>query len=183
MTDYQFNPEIEVWKAIPDFPGYEVSDHGRVRSYWRLKGVGLGFFVANEPQRILKPGTDIRGYHFVFLGKGNIQRVHRLVLLAFIGPCPPGKPEGCHNDGIPLNNHLPNLRWDSHKENHQDRLIHGTSNKGTKSGQSKLDDSKITKIRQFREEGFTQDAIAILFNVSQSTISHILHGKVWTHVP
>ena len=30
MVDSQFTTDTEVWKAIPDFPGYEVSDQGLV---------------------------------------------------------------------------------------------------------------------------------------------------------
>ena len=31
--------DIEVWKAIPNFDGYEVSSYGRVRSYL-IKSLG-----------------------------------------------------------------------------------------------------------------------------------------------
>jgi len=46
--------------------------------------------------------------------------IHRLVLEAFVGPCPLGK-ESCHEDDEPSNNQKGNLRWDVRKENMKDR--------------------------------------------------------------
>jgi hypothetical protein len=51
--------------------------------------------------------------------------VHRLVLKAFVGPCPEGM-EGCHWDGDACNNKLDNLRWATHAENVEDSIRHGT---------------------------------------------------------
>jgi hypothetical protein len=50
--------------------------------------------------------------------------VHRLVLLAFSGHCPPGK-EGLHWDDDPTNNRLENLRWGTPGENQQDCIRNG----------------------------------------------------------
>lgn len=50
--------------------------------------------------------------------------VHRLVLEAFVGPCPSGC-EGCHYDGNPANNIVSNLRWDTTKNNCLDKRRHG----------------------------------------------------------
>jgi hypothetical protein len=107
----------ETWKPIPGFPGYDVSDQGRVRSYRRVHGFGE-WIVANEPQRILRPGTDPNGYKFVQLMNGDrrVIRVQALVMLAFVGPCPEGF-EICHNDGTRANNSLANLRYDTHTAN------------------------------------------------------------------
>jgi hypothetical protein len=56
-------------------------------------------------------------------GKVANQYVHRLVLAAFVGPCPPGN-DACHGDGDPTNNRLTNLRWDTHRENMRDMVRH-----------------------------------------------------------
>jgi hypothetical protein len=50
--------------------------------------------------------------------------VHRLVMLAFVGPCPDGL-NVCHNDGVATNNVLGNLRYDTPSSNSQDRVRHG----------------------------------------------------------
>lgn len=114
------NPMTETWKPIPDFPGYEVSDHGRVRSY-KKPGTTI---IADTPQRILKPSTDPGGYKRVLLRRDDAtycRSVGQLVLLAFIG-CRPDGMEMCHNDSNPANDHLSNLRYDTHFNNMQDRF-------------------------------------------------------------
>ena len=107
----------EEWREIPRFPGYWVSDRGRVLS---LKGA--------EP-RILQPGTAAKlDYPMVGLFDRQARRrsrlVHRLVAEAFIGPCPLGQ-EVRHGDGNPKNNFASNLSYGTRSDNMQDRLRHG----------------------------------------------------------
>lgn len=54
------------------------------------------------------------------LNNGSHQkfRVNRLVLEAFVGPCPDGH-ESNHKDGIKSNNDSENLEWVTHSENVQ----------------------------------------------------------------
>lgn len=119
----------EQWKPIPGWEGcYEVSDQGRVRSLerktWCPRGAGFWRTVGTKT---LSPGL-VRGYERVSLQRnGHLENVsvHRLVLLAFIGPCPEGM-EACHNDGDKRNNHLSNLRYDTSSANHLDRNRHGS---------------------------------------------------------
>lgn len=59
--------------------------------------------------------------------KSKLIMVHRLVLEAFVGPCPDGL-EGCHGNGIPDDNRLDNLRWDTHESNMADRDQTGQRN-------------------------------------------------------
>ncbi len=123
MTSLAKTLDIENWKPIAGYEGlYEVSDMGNVRSIRR--------------NLIKSPAANDRGYFHVGLHSGAKQQrlyVHRLVLEAFVGPCPAGM-EGCHNDGDRANNRLDNLRWDTSKNNHADRLEHGTDTRGEKNG-------------------------------------------------
>jgi hypothetical protein len=104
---------------------YEVSDRGRVRS--------LSRYIRNPPQlcggRVLKPTPNKTGHLQIALsgpgGGRRTHRVHRLVLEAFVGPCPPGL-MGCHGNGNPADNRLENLRWDTAKGNAADSIRHGT---------------------------------------------------------
>lgn len=50
--------------------------------------------------------------------------VHTAVLLAFVGERPEGL-EACHNNGIPSDNRLENLRWDTRSSNRRDTILHG----------------------------------------------------------
>lgn len=106
----------EAWLPIAGLEDYvEVSNHGNVR--WRSSKEPLQSYAGNK-----------LGHRRVYLGIGPKSRrdryIHRLVLEAFIGPCPEGM-EGCHNDGDASNNHLENLRWDTHSANMYDRVKHG----------------------------------------------------------
>ena len=105
----------EEWRSIPGFPGYQVSDRGRILSLRR------------RTARILKV-TQTDGYGVVSLccnGRAVIRRVHSLVLLAFAGPRPHGAVTR-HLDGNSENNALMNLAYGTQSENIADSIRHGT---------------------------------------------------------
>jgi hypothetical protein len=181
----------EVWKPIPGFPGYEVSDQGRVRSYWQQtfhKGQpGSTQIRVDEPQRILQT-TLSAGYQRVCLAQNGHYpriRVHRLVLLAFVGPCPPGM-ESCHNDGIRSNSCLTNLRWDTPSNNQLDRRKHGLDRCGpfgAKRAGAKLTDALVIQIREMAVQGRSNASLGRQFGVSTTVIWHIVHRNRWRHLP
>lgn len=183
MSAYQFNPSVEQWKDITGFPGYQVSDHGQVRSFWKRTGWGKGTFLVSVAQRILHPGI-VQGYLFVNLwkdGKPTNSKIHRLVLTTFMGPCPSGL-EGCHNDGKRSNNFLLNLRWDTRKENMRDSVKHGTHN-CLRHYPAKLNAAQVIQIRKlYATKGHTMRGLAKVFGVCQGTISTIVHRRKWKHV-
>ena len=90
----------EVWKPIPGYSGlYEVSNLGRVKSLYRVKGL------------ICKPRDNGKGYLYVQLyaqGRGTKKYIHRLVVIAHIGAIPEGT-EVNHKDGVKHNNAVTNL--------------------------------------------------------------------------
>lgn len=163
----------ENWKPIPGFLGYDVSDHGRVRSY-HARGGTITWCISDTPQRILKPGKQTNGYPYTSLqhgGKGHIWYIHRLVLLAFVGPRPDGL-ECCHNDGNPANNHLSNLRYDTHLANCTDAHRHHG-----KWPTSKLDDRDVIKMRNMRAAGALCADLAKLFHIGSYTALCICAGR------
>lgn len=115
---------MERWKDIPGHEGrYQVSDLGRVRSldFWVNAGPSPGRRLIKG--RLLKPNMK-KGERYLTVHlrpSNNPVRVHRLVMLAFVGPCPDGL-EVCHDDDDGSNACLSNLRYDTHYENHQDRV-------------------------------------------------------------
>lgn len=117
----------EQWRPVVGYEGrYEVSDHGRVKSLAREVHDTLGR-TRKIPERNLRVTAQTSGHLGLGLSKdGHVKshRVHRLVLEAFVGPCPKGM-EACHNDGDPTNNLLSNLRWDTHEANVADTKRHG----------------------------------------------------------
>ncbi|OZC60037.1 hypothetical protein CH276_18855 [Rhodococcus sp. 06-470-2] len=117
----------ESWRPVRGYEGvYEVSDLGRVRSVART--TQRGSHALRLQGAVLNPnlGTDDK-YRVNLSRNGFVRqvRVHRLVLEAFVGPCPVGL-EGCHNNGIGKDNRLTNLRWDTPSENQLDKVRHGT---------------------------------------------------------
>lgn len=120
--------EREKWEPIPEFPGYEVSNYGRVRSFWikrQIKFTTQQWTIEPKPTRVLKTTLE-RGYHQITLckdGKHYCRKIHKLVLLSFVGPRPKGL-ESCHNDGERTNNYLYNLRWDTRASNLADIARH-----------------------------------------------------------
>lgn len=114
----------EKWRPVPGFPGYLVSDQGRVTS----KRYG--------PSRILRPALTRSGYEYVSLwreadGKQRTIRVHAAVAAAFHGP----RPEGLatrHLDGNKLNNAASNLQYGTLSENTLDQVLHGVHNQASK---------------------------------------------------
>ena len=128
-------PTSERWLPVVGYENiYEVSDHGRIWSVKRKVKGGRG-----KPRtaggRILRGGAAQSGHRTVSLAHPwhghKMYLVHRLVLEAFVGPCPEGM-EACHWDDNPANNRLDNLRWATRHENMLDRSRNGIDNNGTK---------------------------------------------------
>lgn len=132
MADNQ--PTNEQWLPVVGWEGfYEVSDLGRIRSVARIviRSDGRKRTVYAKD---LQPHTTRYGYRVAGLYRGNKGTnapVHRLVLEAFVGPCPDGM-EACHGNGVRDDNRLENLRWDTRKANVADMLNHGTQNNQAK---------------------------------------------------
>lgn len=165
------------WRDVLGYEGlYRVSDVGAVesRNAW-----------TRWQWRALKPGRSTKcGHLSVGLWRDGVKRnrkVHRLVLEAFVGPCPDGM-ECRHLDGNPTNNKLDNLVWGTSKENEADKLLHGTDNRGERQGGSKLTEAEVIEIRRLRASGTTGQAIADKYGINQHHVSHICLGRRWAHV-
>jgi hypothetical protein len=135
--------------------------------------------------RPLKPiPSKTGGYKYVTLRRSNksyARKVHRLILLCFVGPCPASL-EGCHKDGNLRNNHLNNLKYDTHKQNIKEREDHGRTARGERSGNTSFTRSDILKIRQLFSAGYCKARLASMFKVSSTTIRRIVTKEVWRHV-
>ena len=178
-------PEGEVWRDVPGYEGlYQVSTLGRVKSV--PKAVRYGFNFRYVRAKILKPRPDEAGYLQVVLCKGKTHRqfmVHRLVLEAFVGPCPEGM-EGCHHPDNDITNcKLTNLRWDTHKANCADKEQAGTVRRGEDHKMAKLTEAQVREIRDKYATGeFSQDQLAKEYGISPYSISLVVRKKTWRHI-
>ncbi len=168
------------YRDVPGFPGYRVGDDGSV---WSNR------HKHSRPWRRLKCSKNSGNYFQIRLYDGSglrrrppLMLVSRLILLAFVGPCPEGM-EACHNDGDKSNNRPVNLRWDTRVENMADRQKHGKTViphlKGCENPCAKLTPQDVAEIRRLYAAGApkSQYKMAEMFGVSQMTIQRLVTGQ------
>lgn len=171
---------MEQWREIPGHPKYEVSNEGRIRR------IGAG--------RLMAGSSDKKGYRKVRVNGRQSGLVHRLVMFAFVGPCPSAH-EVNHKDGDPSNNFLTNLEYVTKSENQKYslRVLGRHRNRGTVHGMSKLSDEQIQEIRMLRpgigakrmrinSGPLRLKYIAERYGVSPAMISLILNRRNWKHI-
>ena len=161
---------IVVFAVIDRFPNYRIGTDGSVWS--------------NVSKRFLRGYIDRDGYRLVNMTNhtgARLHRVHRLVLEAFVCECPEGM-EGCHDNDIPNDNRLANLRWGYPKHNAEDRIKNGNSGKGKKNSMAKLSDDAIRELRLDRENGMTLAQLSAKYGVCFQHASLIAKRKRWAHL-
>ena len=124
----------ERWAPVPGWDGYEVSDQGRIRSLDRIvqRKDGSRQIVRGRMLAATREKRDGRSRVRLHREGCNVQqRVHRLVLEAFVGPAPVGM-IACHNNGDASDDRLSNLRWDTRSANELDKVRHGTHHEARK---------------------------------------------------
>ena len=171
----------EVWKDIPDFERYyQVSTLGRVRSVGRTviyKDGRIAYFKS----KIMKQGTNLKGYKKAYFSKDCIQsshQVHALVMLAFVGARPNPKIQINHIDCDKTNNSLINLEYCTQSHNQLHAFANGLiDRKGEKSHSAKFKNGDIYDICLNRMNGKSVSTIATEYNVSRYTIHRILRGS------
>lgn len=122
----------ENWKPIPGFPLYEASDQGRIRSVDRtVNSNGRGTYLKKG---CVLSSFEQQGYRRVLLhkeGKPTAQLVHRLVYMAFHGPCE-GMQVRHWPDRDRSHNTPDNLQIGTNSDNQRDSVAHGTHNMASK---------------------------------------------------
>jgi len=88
--------------------------------------------------------------------------------------------EGAHNDGNRANPYLSNLRWDTRKGNHADKVRHGTQPRGESVLTAKLNETIVAKIR--RSQASSRELSETL-GVCSSLIRQVRRRVIWKHLP
>lgn len=161
----------ENWKDIPGYEGiYKVSDKGNVHSSY-----GKG--------RTLRQRDNGNGYLKVELwgsGKRKNIFVHRLVLLAFVGP---SSLQVNHKDGNKTNNRLSNLEYCTRRQNIKHASDIGLLPSGERHGNSKLTKEKVRKMRHEWADGqYTKEELAEKYGVTPTHVGDIIVRKWWRNV-
>lgn len=173
-------------KLIAGFDGfYKVSDTGLIWSCYP-KGRLTRERPVIKGDWVLRRQTQHKAGHMMvslsFAGKRGSYYVHRLILEAFVGPCPEGM-ECRHLNGIPNDNRLENLEWSTYQINQMDRAKHGTSNRGERCASSRLTKDQVIKIRKKYAAGkITYRELAEIYEVSQSTVYELITRQTWKHI-
>src|SRR5574344_275820 len=109
--------ELEVWKPIQDYPNYDVSNYGNVKSKKRESNCCYNSKRTTK-DRIIKQSTNLKGYYTVCLFKNgkHTKTVHKLVASTFLDN---RENYNCvnHIDGNKKNNNVENLEWCSYSHN------------------------------------------------------------------
>lgn len=170
----------EIWKNLPEYEGlYQVSNKGRVKSLHTMKGM-----CPIKSGHIKKPTKSKFGYLRTGLHKDHkvkVIHIHRLIMMAFVGPVPEGKNVN-HIDGNKENNHLENLEYVTKSEN----ILHAYNTglkrgmKGENNHRSKLTYDEVLLIRTlYGMYDLTRAEIARQMEVSYATVSFIVNNKTW----
>jgi hypothetical protein len=106
---------------------------------------------------------------------------HRLVLEAFVGPCPPGM-ECAHNNNIRNDNRPDNLRWATRQENMDDQRKFGTSCKGEAKPSARLTEEQVKAIRAIPYRHGLYAELGREYGIAQNTVRLIRLRKKWAYL-
>lgn len=162
----------------PDF--YRAGSDG---SIWSCQKCGKGAGKIGKWKK-LRHSIAGRGYHAVHVSFGKIKQkryIHRLVLEAFVGPCPAGM-ECLHQDGDKSNNRIGNLRWGTSQENADDVLRQGRRKFGSQLPHSVLTEEFVREVRKRHSEGESCGLLAKEYQIHPETLRSALGGSNWKHV-
>lgn len=160
----------EIWREIPEYKDYEISNYGRVIS--ELK---------NTP-RILAKNIICNRYRVRLYKRENLSKsesVGRLVASIFIRE-PKENEVLFYRDGNPLNDHVSNIGWKTKSESVRTaRNRHRYSHKGESNGMAKLGNLQVKEIRILLEKGNPVKKISEDYGVSVDTVRRIKNGLTW----
>lgn len=119
-------------------------------------------------------------------GKNTTAKAHRLALLYGTG-IDAGALCVCHRCDNPPCCNPAHLFVGTHADNVQDKVAKGrakgSDKSGTKNAAAKLTEADVLDIRRRSREGATRSALAREYGLAPTSISNIVLGWTWAHLP
>jgi HNH endonuclease len=162
--------EEERWASFPYDRRYQISTRGRVIG---AKGRLLSCFPRDG-----YPSFGIREN----ASYARMWPVHMAVLLTFVGPVPENM-ECAHENGDRGDPRLSNLSYRTPRANTHQKWDHGTMLEGERQHMAKLTIAKVQRMRELFVSGVPCKALAIQFEVSESTAYEAIHTAWWSAGP
>lgn len=186
--------QVEFWKPIQGWAGYDISSKARVRSWWCRGGKGATRILGTIPTMLKafrRPrrvrGSQLYTHHFLYgKNKRRIALTHRLVAEAFIAN-PLGLKEVNHKTGYGLQNWVDNLEWVTQPQNRRHALDNGlvvmpTAMKWVSLKRKTMTPDDVREIRLRAANGERQSVIAQDFKVQVNTVNRIVNRVRWAFV-
>ena len=116
--------------------------------------------------------------------RGKKMTAPRAMCLAAHGEPPTPKHEAAHSCGKGHEGctHPGHLRWATTAENHADKVVHGTTQRGEKQWRAKLTRDDVKYIRRLAGT-MSHKEIADTFGIDQSHATNIINRKAWAWLP
>lgn len=152
---------------------------------WTLGQIGLNVRDMPGGCEEWQGATTKSGYGRVSV-EGKVHRVHRYVYEATVGPIPPGHyvTHRCDNRLCIAIDHL---RLGTHQDNMDDMTSRQRQARGSRQGRARFTDSDVLLMRWMYfmggERRGLQAKIARLMKANPRSLTLILRGKTWTHLP
>jgi hypothetical protein len=169
------------------FPGYLVAPDGRIFSTQRYgphcpASTPYKGRLTRELKRSISRNKKYIEVGLVKDGKEYRMRVHRLVAECYLPPKPFKEAVVRHLDGNSLNNWHWNLAWGSRQDDANDRMLLGTTPKGSRNGSAKLREEDVIEMRRRYWHGDGTSKLSDEFGISQRHARDVIFGRNWKHV-
>lgn len=169
----------EVWKDIPGYENYQVSNYGRVKNIGKNRPIILKKSLAAGKYKVnLYYRRNV--YKTLLCTRRKFCRSHlvsRLTCSVFNGQ-PKENDVVCYKDGNQLNDKADNVYWLSRQESilqHREKY----SQPGSSNGMAKLSPEKVIEIRNLKKEGKTNIWLSSQYGVTREHIGRICNNAKW----